>query len=120
MDVVGMRLAGARAEHGREPVATPPCEPHRLQRGHPPGLMMSLAPFVSSKIRISAAIPSAWALPAFGMVAVAALITSDMNGLKIRGRRPGGCTGLRGSAMRARTNQWKFVVSGSGGQFPAP
>jgi hypothetical protein len=66
MDVVGMRLAGARAEHGREPVATPPCEPHRLQRGHSPGLMMSLAPFVSSKIRISAAIPSAWALPAFG------------------------------------------------------
>jgi hypothetical protein len=84
--------------------------------------MMSVAPFVSSKIRISAAIPSAWALPAFGMVAVAALITSDMNGLKIRGRRPGGCTGLRGSAMRARPNhrRWKFVVSGSGGQFPAP
>jgi hypothetical protein len=46
--------------------------------------MASVAPFVSSKLRISAAIPSAWALlPAFSMVAVAAFITGDMNGLEI-------------------------------------
>src|SRR5215471_18640517 len=48
MDVVGMRFVGARAEHGREPVANPPCGPDRLQHGHPSGLMVSVAPFVSS------------------------------------------------------------------------
>jgi hypothetical protein len=88
MDVVGMRFVGAWAEHGREPAATRFADRIDCSAGitwvcvRSDGECRAVREFETQNIcgnskRVGAQ------LPAFGMVAVAALITGDMNGLEI-------------------------------------
>jgi hypothetical protein len=89
MHVVGMRFVGAWAEHGREPAATRFAD--RIDCGtgiigisvRPDGEGHAVREFETQNICRNSERVGAQ-LPAFGMIAVAALIAGDMNGLQIR------------------------------------
>ena len=92
MDVVGMRFVGAWAEHGREPAATGFADridcSASITWGLRPvdGERRAVREFETQNICRNSERVGAQ-LPAFSMVAVAAFITSDMNGLEICPRR---------------------------------
>jgi hypothetical protein len=83
-----MRFVGAWAEHGREPAATRLAD--RIDCGtditclsvRPDGERRAVREFETQNIGCNSERVRAQ-LPAFGMIAVAAFITSDMNGLEI-------------------------------------
>jgi hypothetical protein len=89
MHVVGMRFVGAWAEHGRKPAATRFA--NRIDCGtditgvsvRPDGEGHAVREFETHNICRNSERVGAQ-LPAFGMIAVAALIAGDMNGLQIR------------------------------------
>jgi hypothetical protein len=87
MDVVGMRFVGAWAEHGREPAATRFADRIDGNAGitwvsvRSDGERRAVREFETQNICRNSERVGAQ-LPAFGMVAVAALITGDMNGLE--------------------------------------
>ena len=89
MDVVGMRFVGAWAEHSREPAATRFADRIDCSTGitwvsvRPDGERRAVREFKTQNICRNSERVGAQ-LTAFGMVAVAALITGDMNGLEIR------------------------------------
>ena len=89
MDVVGMRFIGAWAEHGRKPAATRFADRIDCTTGitgvsvRPDGECRAVREFETQNICRNSERVGAQ-LPTFGMIAVAALITGDMNGLEIR------------------------------------
>ena len=88
MDVVGVCFVGAWAEHGREPAATGFADridcSASITWGLRPvdGERRAVREFETQNICRNSERVGAQ-LPAFSMVAVAAFITSDMNGLEI-------------------------------------
>ena len=88
MDVVGMRFVGAWAEHGREPAATRFADRIDCSVGiiwvsvRSDGERRAVREFETQNICRNSERVGAQ-LPAFGMVAVAALIPADMNSLEI-------------------------------------
>jgi hypothetical protein len=92
MDVVGMRFVGAWAEHGREPAATRFADRIDSSAGitwvsvQSDGECRAVRELETQDICRNSERVGAQ-LPAFGMVAIAALITGDMNGLEICRRR---------------------------------
>jgi hypothetical protein len=88
MDVVSVRFVGAWAEHGREPAATRLADHLDCSTGitclsvRPDGERRAVREIETKNIGCNSERMGAQ-LPAFGMVAVAAFITSDVNGLEI-------------------------------------